>query len=76
MNGVEDPQGGPPPNVAPKQDYKLLVDPCLVKAPQKIFRFNGIIPNDPTCPPVIVKDPRSKAIRLRQRGQIELYVTR
>lgn len=62
----------------PVADYKLLVDPCLVKAAQKIYRYNGIVPNDSQYPMVIVKDPRnSAAIRLRQRLEpIELPVPR
>lgn len=81
MNGAIDPQGGgnsssgSAANVQkPAQDYKLMVDPCLVKAPQKIYRYN----NDPNFPPVIPKDPRNaKAIKLRLRvDPIELAVPR
>jgi hypothetical protein len=25
----------------------------------KLYRYEGIVPNDPTYPPVVVKDPRS-----------------
>lgn len=88
MNGFDDFQGGAanpplPPHPAgvpagPKQDYKLLLDPFLSKAPQKVYRYNGIIPNDPNCPSVIVKDPRNtKAIRIRMRVEpMELLVPR
>ncbi|XP_055308934.1 histone-lysine N-methyltransferase SETD1 [Sitodiplosis mosellana] len=86
MNGNIDPQGGNHSNssssTAPlqksAQDYKLIVDPFLVKAPQKIYRYNGVVPNDPNYPQVILKDPRNaKAIRLRVRlDPIELSVPR
>lgn len=76
MNGNVDPQGGATSqrNV---HDYKLLIDPCLVKGQtQKIYRYDGIIPGD--VHPVIVKDPRNvKALKLRQRlDPIELPVPR
>lgn len=86
MNGNMDPQGGGNSSSncsssslqKPIQDYKLIVDPFLVKAPQKIYRYNGIVPNDPNYPQLILKDPRnSKAIRLRVRHDpIELPVPR
>ncbi|XP_031623064.1 histone-lysine N-methyltransferase SETD1 [Contarinia nasturtii] len=81
MNGNVDPQGGGNSSGAalqkPVQDYKLIIDPFLVKAPQKIYRYNGIV-NDPAYPQVILKDPRNaKAIRLRVRlDPIELPVPR
>lgn len=86
MNGNIDPQGGGnnssscsgPTVQKPVQDYKLIVDPFLVKAPQKIYRYNGTVPNDPSYPQVVLKDPRNgKAIRLRVRlDPIELPVPR
>lgn len=89
MNGFDDLHSGvnnpplppqPPgvPAAPPKQDYKLLADPFLVKAPQKIYRYNGIIPNEASAPPVILKDPRNmKAIRIRVRlDPMELIVPR
>lgn len=81
MNGNIDPQSsGNSSSTAvqkPIQDYKLMVDPFLVKAPQKIYRYNGIV-NDPNFPQVVLKDPRNaKAIRLRVRlDPIELPVPR
>ncbi|XP_026682209.1 histone-lysine N-methyltransferase SETD1 [Diaphorina citri] len=50
-------QSAPPP-VRPK-NYKLLMDPFLIKGCTKLYRYEGIVPNDPTYPPVVVKDPRS-----------------
>lgn len=86
MNGNIDPQGGGNNSSScitstlqkSFQDYKLIVDPFLVKAPQKIYRYNGIVPNDLNYPQVILKDPRNaKAIRLRVRlDPIELLVPR
>lgn len=88
MNGNIEPQGGSNSNSSsnssivpgmqkPLQDYKLVVDPFLVKAPQKIYRYNGIVPNDPSFP-VILKDPRNaKKINLRMRiDAMELPVPR
>lgn len=87
MNGNIDPQGGNHSNSSsnsttslqkPVQDYKLIIDPFLVKASQKIYRYNGVVPNDANYPQVILKDPRNaKAIRLRVRlDPIELPVPR
>lgn len=87
MNGNIEPQGGSNSNSSssssvpgmqkPLQDYKLVVDPFLVKAPAKIYRYNGIVPNDSSFP-VILKDPRNaKKICLRVRlDPIELPVPR
>lgn len=86
MNGNIDLQGGSNSNSSsgsaalqkPVQDYKLIVDPFLMKAPQKIYRYNGLVPTDPAYPLVILKDPRNaKAIRLKIRlDPIELVVPR
>lgn len=87
MNGFDEAQAGasnpsgqpppPPPAAAPKQDYKLLMDPCLVKVAQKVYRYNGIVPNEPNHPPIILKDPRNQSIRLRVRLEpVQLVVPR
>lgn len=85
MNGFDETQnnaGNPPTQPAaaapPKVDYKLLMDPCLVKVPQKVYRYNGIVPNEQNHPPIIPKDPRNlKAIRIRLRPEpIQLIVPR
>lgn len=62
----------------PATDYKLLIDPFLGKGPTKIYRYNGVVPNDTTFPQVVLKDPRNAAaIRIRQRLEpIELPVPR
>lgn len=79
MNGNVDLQvGATTQQQKPSTDFKLLVDPVLGKGAQKIYRHNGIVPNDPTYPPVIPKDPRNAtAYRLRQRLEpLELPVAR
>lgn len=61
-----------------KPDYKLLIDPALVKGANKLYRYDGVVPNDPQYTVVAVKDPRNvKALRLRTRlDPIELPVPR
>lgn len=55
-----------PKAVAPK-NFKLLVDPMITgKKEAKLYRFEGIIPNDPTPPPV-VRDPRNRITALSKR---------
>lgn len=81
MNGVADPNsvtGTPAAPQKPIVDYKLLVDPFLVKAQAKLYRYNGVVPNEPIIHPILVKDPRNvKAIKLRTRvDPIELIVPR
>lgn len=82
MNGVVDPNsvaGTPTAQQKPVMDYKLLVDPFLVKAQNKLYRYNGVVPNEPpNIPPMLLKDPRNvKAIKLRTRvDPIELIVPR
>lgn len=68
QNNASNPAAQPSAAALPKQDYKLLMDPCLVKVPQKVYRYNGIVPNEPNHPLIILKDPRNtKAIRIRLR---------
>lgn len=40
-------------------NWKLIADPVFDQVPNKIYRFNGIVPNDSLYPEVIVKDPRT-----------------
>ncbi|XP_062559096.1 histone-lysine N-methyltransferase SETD1-like [Armigeres subalbatus] len=52
---------------APK-NYKLIVDPFIHKGGvQKTYRYDGIVPGDPTYPPVIPRDPRNPLARIRTR---------
>ncbi|CAK1541621.1 unnamed protein product [Leptosia nina] len=48
---------------APK-NYKLLIDPFLVKGATKLYRYDGIVPGDQTYPPVQCRDPRSQLSRI------------
>lgn len=60
------------------RSFKLLADPALVKCAGKLYRFDGIIPNDPNYPAVVPRDPRNPLIRIRTRPlePIELFVPR
>ncbi|KFB35238.1 AGAP002246-PA-like protein [Anopheles sinensis] len=50
------------------RNFKLLVDPFLHRgAAAKVYRYDGIVPGDPSHPPVIPRDPRSR--RIRSRGE-------
>lgn len=59
------------------RNYKLLVDPFLVKGAAKLYRYDGVVPGDPTYPPVQLRDPRSQLTRIWTRlEQLELPVPR
>lgn len=49
------------------RNYKLLIDPFLVKGAAKLYRYDGIMPNDSQYPPVQARDPRNQLARLRSR---------
>lgn len=54
----------PPPAVQviekPRErNWKLMADPLLGKATTKIYRYDGVVPNDSSYPEVIVQDPRT-----------------
>ncbi|XP_063697695.1 histone-lysine N-methyltransferase SETD1 [Culicoides brevitarsis] len=82
--------GGPPGNVAagankaptqpqtpqPIRNYKLISDPFLQKGAPKVYRYDGIVPGDTTCPPVIPRDPRNVLSRIRMRQEMELTLPR
>ncbi|CAH0595342.1 unnamed protein product [Chrysodeixis includens] len=51
---------------APK-NYKLLMDPFLVKGANKLYRYDGSVPGDATYPPVQCRDPRSQLSRIWNR---------
>lgn len=66
--------GPQPPGGAPKplRNYKLLVDPFLIKGGIKLYRYDGLVAGDVTTaaqyPPVVPRDPRNQlASRLRTR---------
>nr|XP_018917910.1 PREDICTED: histone-lysine N-methyltransferase SETD1B-A [Bemisia tabaci] len=51
-------------------NYKLLVDPALIKGAQKVYRYNGVC-EDTSFPKVVqVKDPRSHLTKLWARLEI------
>lgn len=59
------------------KNYKILVDPFLVKGAAKLYRYEGIVPGDPTYPQVIPKDPRSSLTRIWARYEpLDLPVPR
>ncbi|XP_076065509.1 histone-lysine N-methyltransferase SETD1-like isoform X2 [Oratosquilla oratoria] len=59
------PHGGPPP-YQQKRNYKLLIDPVLVKGTNnKLYRFEGVVEGDPTYPPVVLRDPRKHKLWIR-----------
>ncbi|XP_053697450.1 histone-lysine N-methyltransferase SETD1 [Sabethes cyaneus] len=49
------------------RNYKLIADPFLHKGVPKIYRYDGIVPGDPSYPPVIPRDPRNPLARIRSR---------
>lgn len=49
------------------RNYKLLVDPFLVKGSAKLYRYDGNVPGDPTYPIVPLRDPRSHLTRIWTR---------
>lgn len=66
MNNGDSRQAIPPQKNM--RDYKLLLDPCLQKGSGvKLYRYDGIVPNDATYPIVIPNDPRNRNARLRTR---------
>lgn len=74
MNGAADANRG----VKTPKNYKLMVDPMIVKGGVKVYRYEGVIPNDPTSPPVIPRDPRNHLVtKLRTRVEpLEIPVPR
>lgn len=58
------------------RNYKLLLDPLLVKGAQKVYRYDGIVPDDPSYPPVFPCDPRKPPARVRRLEPMELIVPR
>lgn len=59
------------------KNYKLLLDPLLVKgANAKVYRYDGVVPDDPTYPPVFPCDPRKPLARLRRLEPMEMIVPR
>ncbi|XP_031331051.1 histone-lysine N-methyltransferase SETD1 isoform X2 [Photinus pyralis] len=77
MNGVMDRAGHAQGNAKQPRNYKLVVDPFLVKGNTKLYRYDGIVPNDASYPPVVPRDPRSHLTRIWTRLEtLELPVPR
>lgn len=55
----------PPPTSVPivekprERNWKLMADPFFGKVTTKIYRYDGIVPNDSSYPEVILQDPRT-----------------
>ncbi|KAG8192982.1 hypothetical protein JTE90_028102 [Oedothorax gibbosus] len=44
-----------------KRNYKLIIDPALKQGPEKVYRYDGIVPGyEKYYAPVTVRDPRSR----------------
>lgn len=62
---VKRPATPPPPPAIPiiekpkEPNWKLMVDPFITKAPTKVYRYDGVMANDPSYPELVVQDPRS-----------------
>lgn len=68
MNGTTmDRHGHGQANPKLPRNYKLIVDPFLVKGAAKLYRYDGVVPNDTSCPPVVPRDPRSHLTRIWTR---------
>lgn len=75
MNGILD-RGGAP-DKKNHRNYKLLTDPFLIKGAAKIYRYDGVVPNDPTHPIITPRDPRNPISRIRSRlDTFEMIVPR
>ncbi|KAF5301069.1 hypothetical protein FQA39_LY10888 [Lamprigera yunnana] len=77
MNGTMDRNLQNQPNSKQPRNYKLIVDPFLAKGNTKVYRYDGIVPNDPSYPPVVPRDPRSHLTRIWTRLEtMELPIPR
>jgi hypothetical protein len=61
----------PPANSAKPvaaRNFKLLIDPIIQpEHRQKVYRYEGVVPNDPAASVVVVRDPRSRLTALSKR---------
>jgi histone-lysine N-methyltransferase SETD1 len=51
-------------------NFKLLSDPFITKGAPKLYRYNGIVPDDHLSPAVQVRDPRSQLTRIWTRLEV------
>ncbi|KAM8703218.1 hypothetical protein ACLKA7_007924 [Drosophila subpalustris] len=49
------------------RNFKLLADPQLLKCGSKLYRYDGLVPGDPTYPTITPRDPRNPLIRIRAK---------
>lgn len=57
------------------QSYKLLQDPFIKPGCAKLYRYDGVVPNNPNYPAVQVRDPRlSVATKWSKKGICDLPV--
>lgn len=49
------------------RNFKLLADPQLLKCGTKLYRYDGVVPGDPTYPTITPRDPRNPLIRIRAK---------
>lgn len=47
-------------NPGKQKNWKLLIDPFLIKGSVKTVRYEGLVPGDPTYPMVQLRDPRTQ----------------
>lgn len=53
------------------KNFKLMVDPMLTgKKEPKVYRYEGVIPNDPVALIVTTRDPRNRIPSLSKRQDI------
>lgn len=57
-------------NPAKQKNWKLIIDPFIIKGSTKLFRYEGQVPGDPTYPVVSVRDPRPQLPRLWCRLEV------
>lgn len=70
MNGTMEPRRSDTHNHSASKgpkNYKLLVDPFLVKGASKLYRYDGVVPNDASYRPPVPRDPRSHLTRIWTR---------
>lgn len=67
MNGTMDRNSQTHGGTKQPRNYKLVVDPFLVKGASKLYRYDGVVLNDPNYPPVVPRDPRSHLTRIWTR---------
>ncbi|GFY66481.1 histone-lysine N-methyltransferase SETD1B-A [Trichonephila inaurata madagascariensis] len=68
MNGMRPVHGDP--SEKKKRNYKLIIDPALKKGPEKVYRYDGVVPGlEKYYPPVHVRDPRSRLSTLWAKSE-------